>query len=141
MHNEEATKKRKLAGLSEMGEMECDEMNVMIGPFFFTDGNITAHKIPVALGETRGGKADNPCSHEKLYDDNFSGGDYIDIPRGRVVWDTVQSSAIIYTDACIEAKDYAIAKIAELFGLDDYFVEHDEHYVCPNCMGDIWEEN
>ena len=85
MHSEETTQNRKLTGLSEMGEMECVEMTAMLGPFFYADGVITGHKILVASGETRGGKVDNPFSHEKLYDDNFSGGDYIDIPRGRVV--------------------------------------------------------
>ena len=116
-------------------------MTAMIGPFFYANGVVTAHKIPVTSGETRGGKVDNPCSHETLYDDNFSDGDYIDIPRGRVVWDIVRNNATIYTDACIEATDGAIAKIAELFGLSNYIVAHDEHYVCPSCMGDIWKEN
>lgn len=110
-----------------------------IGPFFYTaGGQILAHRIPAAEGETRGGKLDNPYSHEALYNDHNACGDYIELPRGRVIWDIAQSHAILYTDTCIEQIDGAIEQIAELFGLTDYVVEHDEHYVCPTCMGNIW---
>ena len=109
-----------------------------IGPFFYIDGRCIAHSIPDWQGEKRAGKLDNPYSHEALYDDHFDSGDYIDVPRGRVVWDTETDRAILYLDRCIEKTDGAIEKTAMLFDLTDYVVEHDEHYVCPNCMGDIW---
>ena len=54
------------------------------------------------------------------------------------MWDTKQNLAIIYIDICIE-KDSVIEKIKELFNLDNYVLKHDEHYVCPKCMGDIWD--
>ena len=114
-------------------------MRNYIGAFFYISGNFLAHKIPALQGEQRGGKLDNPYSHEKLYDDNFCDGDYIHIPRGRVVWDIEKERAIIYIDVCIEKIDGAVIKIAELFSLTDYAVEHDEHYVCPNCMKNIWD--
>jgi len=112
---------------------------MLIGPFFYINKNFIAHKTPIAQGEHRGGKIDNPYSHEKLYDDKIGDGDYINVPRRRVVWDTQQTREIIYIDVCIERINGAVEKIAELFGLTDYVVEYDEHYVCPNCMGDIWE--
>ena len=117
-----------------------------VGPFFYHNGEILANSIPIVLGEKRADKIDNPYSHERLYDDHFSEGDYIDVPRGRVVWDTEADRAIIYVDVCIEKADGAIARIADLFNLDDYIsdnyiVEHDDHYVCPGCMGDIWEDD
>ena len=114
-------------------------MMVSIGPFFYINGKVIAHKIPAAQGENRGGKMDNPYSHEKLYDDNYKSGDYINLPRGRVIWDSETDNAIIYVDTCIEKTNGAIGKIAELFGLTDYVIEHDGHYVCPKCIGDIWE--
>jgi len=110
-----------------------------LGPFLYINGKVIAHKIPAAQGEKRGGKIDNPYSHERLYDDHYKSGDYIDIPRGRVIWDISADKAIIYLDTCIEKTDGAVEKIAELFGLTDYIIEYDEHYVCPNCIGDIWE--
>lgn len=113
---------------------------VFIGPFFYINGDFIKHKIPVSQGQKRGNKLDNPYSHEKLYDDNYKCGDYINIPRGRVVWDIEADKAIIYIDACIEKKCEAVGKIVELFGLTDYSVEHDDHYVCPDCIGDIWKE-
>ena len=111
----------------------------MIGPFFWINGKNIFHRIFASQGEKRGGKLDNPYSHEKLYDDHYNYDDYITAPRGRVIWDSINDRAIIYIDVCIENTGDALAKIAELFGLNDYVVEHDEHYVCRGCMGNIWE--
>ena len=110
-----------------------------IGPFFYVNGGFIMHKITANQGESRGNKLDNPYSHEKLYDDNFKCGDYINIPRGRVVWDCEEDKAIIYIDICIEKVDVAVMEIAKAFGLTDYMIKHDEHYVCPNCIGYIWD--
>lgn len=112
--------------------------NFKIGPFFYINNELIINAVPIEKGTARGDKIDNPYSHEKLYDDYFRDGDYINYPRGRVVWDTKQNLAIIYIDTCIE-KDFVIEKIKELFELDNYILEHDEHYVCPECMGDIWD--
>jgi len=110
----------------------------MIGPFFYISENFITHRIPLSQGEKRGEKLDNPYSHERLYDDYYNRGDYIDFPRGRVVWDIEANRAIIYIDVCIEKVDGVVVKIAEMFELTEYVVEHDEHYVCPGCLGDIW---
>lgn len=112
-----------------------------IGPFFYVNRDFIVHKITADQGESRGNRIDNSYSHEKLYDDNFSSGDYIDVPRGRVVWDSENNMAIIYIDTCIEKVDGATEEIAKAFALTYYIVAHDEHYVCPNCMGNIWEDD
>jgi len=112
----------------------------MIGPFFYIKGKFITHQIPIKEGEVSDGKLDNPYSHEKLYADRCSDGDYIDIPRGRVVWDIEKNKAIIYIDTCIEKKKGAVAKIAKLFNLSNYIVRRDDHYVCPKCIGNIWED-
>lgn len=112
----------------------------LIGPFFYIDDKLLTHKVSVEQGDVHGNRIDNPYSHEKLYDDNYSRGDYINVPRGRVIWDSENNKAIIYIDTCIEKVDGAVKQIAEMFGLTYYVLEHDEHYVCPNCMGDIWRD-
>ncbi len=111
-----------------------------IGPFFYINNELIAHTIPVEQGEVRGNRVDNPYSHEQLYDYNFNSGDYIDVPRGRVVWDLKNNEAIILIDRCIETTKIEI-EIVLHFGLDDYRIDYDEHYVCPNCMGDIWGDD
>jgi len=115
-----------------------DYNKVFIGPFFYINKNFILHKIPVSKGEKRAGKIDNPYSHEKLYDDYYNYGDYIDFPRGSVVWDMNKDRGIIYIDPCIEKETDTIERIVKLFKLTDYVIEHDEHYVCPDCAGDIW---
>lgn len=112
--------------------------DIYIGPFFYINKNFILNKIPVSKGEKRGGKIDNPYSHEKLYDDYYNYGDYIEFPRGRVVWDMNTNKCIIYIDPCIEKEADAVGIIAKLFKLTEYVIDHDEHYVCPNCIGDIW---
>ena len=121
------------------GLVHDENMVAMIGPFFYLNGDFPAHRILATQGEKRGGKLDDPYSHEKLYDDHFQEGDYINVPRGRVVWDAEKDRAIIYVDKCIEKADGAMSKIVELFCLTDFIVEYDEHYVCPDCIGEIWE--
>jgi hypothetical protein len=110
-------------------------LNTKIGLFFIINNKIFSHTIPAETGEIRGGKFDNPYSHEQLFDDYFREGDYINFPRGRVVWDISENRAIIYIDRCV--KEFA-KQIADRFNLTDYVIAYDEHYVCPNCMGDIW---
>lgn len=114
--------------------------NEMIGPFFYIK-KLIAHAISMEKGEKRGNRIDNPYSHERLYDDYFNSGDYINFPRGRVIWDNASNKAIIYIDICVEKTDGAIKQIAEMFDLTDYMIKHDEHYVCPDCMGDIWRDD
>lgn len=85
-----------------------------------------------------GDKLDNSCSHEELYDRYFKSGDYIDFPRGRVVWDTTRKLGIVYIDPCI--KKYA-DEIAREFSLKEYIIEGDEHYRCKNCVDNtLFEE-
>lgn len=109
-----------------------------IGPFFFISNKVIADKIEFAEGRKQADKIDNSCSHEQLYDRHFKSGDYIDFPRGRVVWDTRRKIGIIYIDPCI--KKYA-DEIAREFSLKEYIIEEDEHYHCKNCVDNtLFEE-
>ena len=42
---------------------------------------------PLSEGREQAGKLDNSYGHDQLYDAHFKTGEYIDYPRGRVVWD------------------------------------------------------
>ena len=110
-----------------------------IGPFFYIGDKLIFNGCAPEYGEERFGKRDNPYGHERLYDRHFKTGDYIDFPRGRVVWDTEQNRAIVYIDRCIRRPE-VLAKIAAAFELTDYRVEGDSHYRCKNCLGDLWKE-
>ena len=110
-----------------------------LGPFFYVRGKLIYNALPKEQCRAQADKLDNPYGHDKLWDDNFPGGDYIDHPRGRVVWDITASRAIIYIDRCIDRPE-VIAAIASAFGLADFTVEYDDHYRCPNCIGDLFGE-
>ncbi len=94
-------------------------------------------KYPKMKG-IRFNRRDDSYSHEKLYDKTIKYGDYINIPRGRIIWDIEKERSIIYIDPCIEEVPDAINELASIFRLEIFDIEHDEHYVCPKCMKDIW---
>jgi hypothetical protein len=107
-----------------------------IGPFFYINNKLISNKCLVSEGRKQFDKIDNSYGHEELYDINFSMGDYIDYPRGRVVWDTKNNQAIIYIDKCIN-NFIVISKIKKNFDLDKYIVKYDEHYHCKKCIDEV----
>ncbi len=113
---------------------------MLIGPFFFVLGRFIYNACPIDKGDVRSDKRDNPYGHERLWDDHFRRGDYIDFPRGRVIYDTVNKSAIIYIDKCID-KPAIIKKLKDIFNIDvPYTIEYDFHYQCKDCLEDIWAD-
>ena len=72
-----------------------------------------------------------------LYDAHFKTGEYIDYPRGRVVWDEKKIHSIIYIDPCIN-RENVLSQIIDAFDIGDYVVEYDDHYHCKNCVGDLF---
>ena len=104
-----------------------------IGPFFYMKGTLLYDAIPMEQGRRQADKLDNPCGHDQLFDRHFRHGDYIDYPRGRVIWDLSHDRAIIYIDPCIR-KPEVLEKIKTAFELGAYVVEEDEHYHCKKCV-------
>ena len=76
----------------------------------------------------------------ELFDDGpfLMNGDYIDYPRGRVIWDTTNNRAIIYIDPCIRNED-VLGKVVDAFEVEDYVVSEDDHYHCRRCVGRLFK--
>lgn len=110
-----------------------------IGPFFFIRNHLIYDACPLSAGRRQADKIDNSYGHEALYDKYFKFGDYIDFPRGRVVWDCSNSRAIVYIDPCIR-KEAVLSQIRAAFDLTDYVVEGDDHYHCKKCVGALFED-
>lgn len=108
-------------------------MSVQIGPFFYIKNTLIRNTCSLEKGRRQADKLDNSYSHKQLWDDHFRFGEYIDHPRGRVVWDITNNRAIIYIDRCIN-KPKVISKIKVTFELQDYTVAYDDHYRCRNCV-------
>lgn len=113
-------------------------MMPLIGPFFFIGGKLIFNACPLSLGREQAGKLDNSYGHDRLYDANFKAGDYIDYPRGRVIWDKENEQSIIYIDPCINNSE-VLEKIVAAFEIGKYTVEYDDHYHCRNCVGDLFK--
>ena len=76
-----------------------------IGPFFYIWGKLIYNACPLSEGREQAGKLDNSYGHDQLYDAHFKTGEYIDYPRGRVVWDEKKIHSIIYIDPCINREN------------------------------------
>ena len=111
---------------------------MMIGPFFYINNKLIFNAYTLEQGRPQADKLDNSYSHDQLFDDHFKSGDYIDYPRGRVVWDKTNNRAIIYIDPCINKKPI-IKQIVSAFELTDYVIAFDDHYHCKNCVGDLFK--
>lgn len=108
-----------------------------IGPFFYIRNRLIYNTCNLSEGRVQGDKIDNSYGHDQLFDAYFRFGEYIDYPRGRVIWDTEEKRAIIYIDPCIN-RDEVINQVIEKFEIGDYVIEYDDHYHCKKCVGDLW---
>ena len=109
-----------------------------VGPFFKIKGKYLYDAIGIDKLESDAGVLDNPCSHETLFENKYGEElDYIDYPRGRVLWDNKENRGIIFIDPCIKSKT-TITQIAKIFCLPDYIVKEDLHYHCKRCSDRVW---
>ena len=109
-----------------------------IGPFFYIKNHLIYNTCTLSEGREQAGKLDNSYGHDRLFDAYFRRGDYIDYPRGRVIWDCKEEQAIIYMDPCINRED-VLEKVIAVFEIEKYVVAMDEHYRCAKCVGNLWE--
>ena len=105
----------------------------LIGPFFYINGHLIYNACTLAQGRCQADKLDNSCSHEELYEANFTLGDYINYPRGRVIWDCSNSTAIVYIDPCLKTPKI-LSEVVAAFNLNGYTACEDAHYKCQNCV-------
>lgn len=112
----------------------------MVGPFFYIDSDElnyhgwVSHLTSEEKAEKYGDFLTSNVGHAELFDLKFKNCpsiEYFDFPRGRVVYNTLTCTHIIYIDKCIQNK---ADRIAINFKLSNYILLDDEHYVCPNCM-------
>jgi hypothetical protein len=117
---------------------------VFVGPFFYFEeivagrGGVYAALVTLEESESIADKLGASLSHQELFDQLNVDIDYINVPRGRVVYDTSKKEAVIYIDRCIETK---IKEILNVFKIENFRIEHDEHYVCPGCwdLDHMWQ--
>lgn len=118
---------------------------MFVGPFFYLEHTISgtqgllADFVDLKHAEKQPlGMLDNPVSHQTLFDRLQTDIEYMDIPRGRVIYDPIKHEAVVYMDTCIEEH---LSEIVRAFEITNFRVEQDEHYVCPGCwdLDAMWE--
>ena len=112
---------------------------MLIGPFFYIRGKLIYNACPLAEGREQAGKLDNSYGHDQLYDDHFKIGEYIDYPRGRVVWDKEKIHSIIYIAPCINRED-VLSRIIAAFDIGDKIIKQSCKMRLCFAMYQIWCE-
>lgn len=115
-----------------------------IGIFFITNNNeIISDFISYDEGRYLNGLYDSNADHWQLFDSlsfKFNTDDYINVPRGRVIYDEMNDNSIVYLDKCFLLNNEVLNKIIEVFRIKKYVLKIDIHYQCPKCLEDIWKD-
>ncbi|MFA5635375.1 MAG: hypothetical protein WC977_05660 [Anaerovoracaceae bacterium] len=120
----------------------------MVGLFFYIDSNEldfhgwVYHHTSEEKAEKYGDFLTARMGHDRLFDSTIGKRDpdleYFNFPRGRVVYNSVSDTHIIYVDKCIA---HRMERIVQIFKPTNYEIQEDEHYVCPNCRNAHPENN
>lgn len=114
-----------------------------VGIFFVIDGILYDWGDPIDEIQAYGQYKNSDLGHYEYFDDLKSifkdklskYDDYMQFPRGRIVYDTTNNIFFVYADTCILKDSSMKAKIEGQFKLSRGRIEwrSDEHYVCPGC--------
>lgn len=113
-----------------------------VGIFWVVDGRLVLYATPLSQAEPYGPRALNhPIGHDSAWEDVLKGGaappgtDYIDYPRGRVLYDRIEGRFSLLADRCILGDAAIMREILERLALpSDLKVGGDSHYRCPTCL-------
>ncbi|MHB1485317.1 MAG: hypothetical protein ACYCYI_11730 [Saccharofermentanales bacterium] len=115
---------------------------MFVGPFFYINEKIDnisglyADLLSPEDGENDGFFINHPLSHADLFDRLKTDIEYMDVPRGRVLFDIKKNINMIYVDPSIESH---ISEITALFDVEDYIVGYDFHYTIIGKV-DEWDD-
>jgi len=104
---------------------------MFVGPFFYFKkefcgvSGLYADLMPVGEASDDGFFINHLLSHSDFFDRLSTDIEYSRIPRGRVLFDIVKDTYMIYIDPKIEEH---VPEIAALFQIEKYEVGYDEHY-------------
>lgn len=107
-----------------------------VGPFIYLNHPRVSHKgvladpLPHEKAVHESGRLISQMTHESLLATIAPEMDFMELPRGQVVFDEESKTTIIYLDRCVEPY---VDDVVRLFGLSEWVVEYDDDYVCPRC--------
>ncbi|NLO08605.1 MAG: hypothetical protein GX129_01890 [Clostridiales bacterium] len=104
-----------------------------VGLFFVVHDEFLLHSCILDEAEPYGDFLNYPLSHDKVWSKYYLKKYHVDFdyfPRGRIVYNKVKDSYILYYDECIEDE---VNEIKRLFLDKECIIAIDEHYQCHNC--------
>ena len=105
------------------------EQDAYVGQFFYIDSKIRGSIESIKDFDSELRFFDSKESHFLLFNSLNIDGDYVNYPRGRVIYDNYHKKFIVYMDKSLMNKDIK-EKIKKVFFLEDKKVvfRRDEHY-------------
>ncbi len=111
-----------------------------VGIWWQNDQQLVAFRQPVTEIETTGHLVDSDLTHDSAWETARwellppPTVEYFQIPRGRILWDTVHRAGIVYHGN--STPEAVFKELARLYGLPRWEARLDEHYL----TGDALEE-
>lgn len=118
-------------------ERTCD-LGVYIGLWWHDDQRVVAFLQAIIEIEAVGPLVDSDLSHDSAWEiarHELSGpeaAEYFDLPRGRIIWDTVHHSGILYHGNATPTEVFE--ELAKLFRLPRWEARLDEHYLTGEAL-------
>lgn len=113
----------------------------LVGIFWLYEANLLIDGVPLAEAEHWGEYRNYQLGHQDLWSRYQRSGlapravEYDDVPRGRVVFDSVHRRFFLYADRCILRQTAVVNRIRSELNLPpETEAGADEHYRCPRCM-------
>lgn len=102
-----------------------------VGLFFYVEGELLLHSVPLEDADPYGIFLNYPESHDQVWQREYSGryyGDFATYPRGRIIYRKTDQTFLVYHDPTIPTK--VLQELCAQLGDGRYEYQCDEHYRC-----------
>lgn len=113
-----------------------------VGIWWYDDQRLVAFRQAVTEIETTGHLVDSDLAHDSAWETArlelhcHVTVEYFQIPRGRILWDTVHRAGIVYHGN--STPEVVFNELARLYGLPRWEARLDEHYLTGKALDDYF---
>lgn len=113
-----------------------------VGIWWHNDQRMVAFRQMVAQIETTGHLVDSDMTHDSAWETARcemhypATVEYFQIPRGRILWDTVHRAGIVYHGN--STPEVVFNELARLYGLSRWEARLDEHYLTGEALEEFY---
>ena len=136
----------KILFLYKCGELGRSDITKVcgfhVGIWWHDDERLVAFRQPITDIMTTGHLVDSELSHDSAWETARHElhcpvtAEYFEIPRGRILWDTVHRAGILYHGN--STPEMVFKELASLYGLPRWEARLDEHYLTGDALDEFY---